>query len=213
MNIQTIFFDLDGTLYNDESGLWALLLERIHLFMRERVGLAEKDIDKTRKAYLERYGTTLRGLHIHYDVDPGEYLEYVHDIPVEERIKANQNLEDMLKQLKQRKWIWTNASQAHAERVLAALGIRGYFRGIVDIERMGFQNKPQLAAYTIAMDAAGELEGQRSLFVDDRAENLLPAKDLGAKTVLVGTKEPHPAADHSLARVEELVAAMPELVE
>ena len=213
MQIQTIFFDLDGTLYNDDSGLWDLLLERIQLFMRERVGIAENEISDTRKAYLKQYGTTLRGLHIHYNVDPQEYLEYVHDLPIEERIHKNHDLEHMLKQLKQIKWIWTNASTAHAERVLNALGVRGYFRGIVDIERMAFQNKPQLSAYTIAMDDAKQLEAKRSLFIDDRVENLAPAKNLGAKTILVGTKEPHPAADTSIMRIEELISAMPELVE
>lgn len=213
MQIHTIFFDLDGTLYNDDNGLWELLVGRIHLFMKERVGLAEKEISETRQAYLKKYGTTLRGLHIHYKVNPQEYLAYVHDIPIEERISKNLELEQMLKQLKQKKWIWTNASKAHAERVLTALGVSGYFRGIVDIERMAFQNKPQIAAYTIAMDDAGELEAKRSLFIDDRVENLIPAKELGSTTILVGTKEPHPAADASIMRVEDLIRVMPELVE
>jgi len=213
MQINTIFFDLDGTLYGDDSGLWDLLVGRIHLFMQERVGLSEKEISETRLKYLKQYGTTLRGLHIHYNVDPQEYLAYVHDIPIEERINKNHELEQMLKQLRQKKWIWTNASKAHAERVLNALGVRGYFRGIVDIERMAFQNKPEIAAYTIAMDDAGELEAKRTLFIDDRAENLAPAKELGSKTILVGTQEPHPAADASIMRIEGLISAMPGLVE
>ncbi len=213
MNIRTIFFDLDETLYSSETGIWKLLVERINLFMVEHVGIAQKDTSDTRQKYLKKYGTTLRGLHIHHDVDPGEYLEFVHDIPIEEHIKANRKLETMLKQLKQNKWIWTNASKAHAERVTAALGIRGYFRGIIDIESFDFQNKPQLAAYTIAMDIAGELEGKRSLFIDDRAINLQTAKDLGANTVLVGTTEPHPAADFSIAKVEDLLRVLPQLVE
>ena len=211
MSIETIFFDLDETLYTDESGLWQLLVERIRLFMRQQVGLPEKAIDDLRMEYLGKYGTTLRGLHIHHAVDPDEYLEFVHDIPVEDCVQRNGPLERMLQQLPQAKWIWTNASAAHAERVLKALGVGGYFRGLIDIKAMRYHNKPQLAAYTTALDTAGQNDASKSLFVDDRVANLEPAARLGAQTVWVGSREPHPAATHSIARVESLLARMPEL--
>ncbi len=211
MQIETIFFDLDGTLYDDSSGLWELLLDRIHLFMREEVGIREKDIDGLRQEYLATYGTTLRGLHIHYQVDPQVYLEYVHQIPVEERIKPNPALEGMLQQLPQAKWIWTNASAGHAERVLKALGVRGYFRGIIDIQAMKYLNKPHMAAYTVALETAGQLEVGKCLFVDDRIVNLEPADKLGGTTAWVGTLEPNPVATISIAKVEDLLTAIPNL--
>jgi putative hydrolase of the HAD superfamily len=211
MQIDTIFFDLDETLYRDDNGLWDLMVGRIRLFMLERVGIREREADELRMEYLGKYGTTLRGLHVHYQVDPQEYLEFVHDIPVEKHIKRNGELERMLQGLPQAKWIWTNASEAHAERVLTALGVRGHFRGIIDIEEMQFQNKPQLAAYTTALKMAEQFEIGRALFIDDRVVNLEPAADLGARTVWVGSQEPHPAADFSIQHVEELIQVMPEL--
>lgn len=213
MPYSTLFFDLDGTLYENSSGVWELIGERIDQYMIKQVGIPKKDVAPLRQEYLESYGTTLRGLHIHHDVNPDDYLEYVHDIPLEEHLHPNGKLETLLDQLPQHKWIFTNASQEHAQRVLAALNLNSHFLGILDVKRMGYRGKPDTGVYTLALDLAGEPRPDQTVFIDDRAENLVPAKELGAHTVLVGTREPHPAADLSIPLVQDLLQAIPALVE
>jgi putative hydrolase of the HAD superfamily len=211
---QTIFFDLDGTLYPDVSGgVWEALRGRIELYMHERIGIPKAKVHELRDAYLQRYGTTLRGLTIDYQIDPDDYLVYVHDIPVEQLIRPNGKLGDLLSKLMQRKWVFTNSSLEHSRRVLAALGIAAHFEGIVDIKAMKYRNKPEPSSYALALERAGEKDALTSLFVDDQTNNLDPAKKLGASTVLVGSREPHPAADASIAIVEELLGVMPGLIE
>lgn len=214
MKTETIFFDLDGTLYPDvKGGVWEAMRVRIEMYMHERVGIPKSKVAELRANYLGRFGTTLRGLTMDYDIDPDEYLVYVHDVPVEEMIRPNGKLADLLSRLLQRKWIFTNSSLEHSRRVLAALGVAAHFDGIVDIKAMSFRNKPEPSSYTLALQRAGLVGAETALFVDDQGANLEPAKQLGAGTVLVGSREPHPAADRSIATVEELLVAMPRLIE
>ncbi|MEX2162595.1 MAG: pyrimidine 5'-nucleotidase [Anaerolineales bacterium] len=212
MRIQTIFFDLDDTLYPRNSGVWQAVRARIEGYMRDRLRIPPAQIPALRQEYLTTYGTSLRGLMNHYHIDPDEYLLYVHDVPIEELTRPSAKLTRMLAKLPQTKWVFTNASLAHARRVLAALGAGQYFAGIIDVKAMGFRCKPDAACYRLALEAAGQQEGL-AMFVDDSGANLQPAKTLGAGTVLVGTREPHPAADHSIATVEHLLEAVPALVE
>ncbi len=82
--IDTIFFDLDDTLYPNANGLWRAIRMRIGLYMKERLNLPEGDIPGLRRFYFEKYGTTLRGLQIHKHIDPLDYLAYVHDLPLQD---------------------------------------------------------------------------------------------------------------------------------
>lgn len=213
MKIDTIFFDLDDTLYSKDSGVWQIVRSRIESYMRERLNIPKDKISALREEYLTTYGTSLRGLSINYKIDPDDYLVYVHDVPIEEMIRPNSKLTKMLSQLPQNKWIFTNASLAHARRVLAALGVSSHFAGIIDIKAMSYRSKPDAASYALALEKINGREASSSLFVDDQGANLEPAKKLGATTVLVGSREPHPAADHSISSVTELLLAIPGLVE
>lgn len=213
MPYETIFFDLDDTLYPQNSGVWQALRARIELYMHERLSIPKSRIPALRQHYLVNYGTSLRGLIDNYQVDPDEYLVYVHDLPIEQLLRPNAKLVRMLAQLPQEKWVFTNASLAHARRVLDALGASAYFSGIVDVKAMGYRNKPEEAVYQLALERSGRTAAASLLFVDDHVVNIEQAKRLGAGTVLVGTHEPHPAADVSITYVEDLLAAYPSLVE
>ncbi|HLE13303.1 MAG TPA: hypothetical protein VI776_01040, partial [Anaerolineales bacterium] len=83
MPYTALFIDLDDTIYPNTSGLWGAIRERMTLFMHERLGLSPEVTPELRRSYVDNYGTTLRGLQIHYQVDPWEFLAYVHDLPLE----------------------------------------------------------------------------------------------------------------------------------
>lgn len=209
--IKTIFFDLDDTLYPKDSGVWQAMLERIEQYMVERVGILAAAVPEVRKRYLETFGTSLGGLMHEHQVDAEDYLVYVHDVPIEDMLGANAELDAMLAQLPQRKLILTNSSAAHSTRVLRALGVERHFAEIIDIRALQFRSKPDAAAYTLALQRGG-LPPEQTLFVDDNAKNLQAAKAAGAATVLVG-RGPLPGADRWVERVEALTDAWPALVE
>ncbi|MFO8037754.1 MAG: pyrimidine 5'-nucleotidase [Anaerolineales bacterium] len=214
MTFSTLFFDLDATLYPASSGLWNAIKIRIHEFMRERLDLAEREASTLRQTYYQRYGTTLDGLMRHHQVDPEEYLTYVHDIPLEEFIHYSPRLQEILSSLPQDLWVFTNADRRHAERVLALLKLEGEFEGIVDIYALDFQVKPNPQAYQRALTIAGANLPSRCVLFDDLPRNLLPANELGLFTIMVNENEMEPhQADLHIQSLLDLPFQMPALWE
>jgi len=89
MRFTTLFFDLDGTLYSNSTGLWDAIRDRMNLYMRDRMGFPEKDVPQLREQYFKMYGTTLRGLQTRHQVDVEDYLAFVHDLPLNEYLKPD----------------------------------------------------------------------------------------------------------------------------
>jgi len=211
MEFSTIFFDLDDTLYPKTSGLWGAIRERMGVFMVERLGLPADEVPIIRKTYFETYGTTLRGLQIHYQVNSDDYLAYVHDLPLENYISADPDMETLISSLPQKKWIFTNADSDHARRVLDLLGLSDCFLGIIDVRALGYFCKPQVDAYCRALSLAGVATAAECVLLDDSPRNLYPARQLGITTILVGSLEPDPAAQYTINSPKELPLVMPEL--
>lgn len=211
MPFSTLFFDLDDTLYANDNGLWNAIRDRMGEYMHVRLGLDPAEVPSIRRRYFESYGTTLRGLQKHHEVDAQEYLAYVHDLPLEHYIGPDAALRDLLISLSQQKWIFTNADAAHAKRVLTMLGVEDLFTGIVDVQAIQYACKPEAEAYRGAMALAGESDPKRCVMLDDSIRNLVPARSLGFFTILVGTGEPHPEVDRSVRRMHQLRSACPEL--
>ena len=182
--LRYILFDLDDTLYTPQCGLWAAIGARIDRYMVERLGLAPEATAAQRRHYLETYGTTLNGLRRDHHIDPHEFLQFVHDVPVTQYLAPNAELEAMLARLPQRKVIFTNADAPHARRILDCLDIDRHFVGIIDIHALEFINKPDQRAYERALALIGA-RPREALFVDDAVRNLRPAQALGLTTVLV----------------------------
>lgn len=211
MQYSTLFFDLDDTLYPKTNGLWGAIRERMAEYMRDRLGFPSEVIPELRRTYYDTYGTTLRGLQIHHHVDPLQYLAYVHDLPLEEYIAPDPDLRELLSSLPSAKWIFTNADVDHARRVLAVLDLNGCFNGIIDVRALDFLCKPEPDAYRKALRLAGERDPRVCVLLDDSPRNLAPAKEMGFTTVLVGSDEPHPAADLVIPGLKELPHAFPDL--
>lgn len=213
MQVTTLLFDLDDTLYPPSTGLWNVIRARMHTYMTERMGIEEELAHKLRPHFLETYGTNLRGLQHEYEVDSDDYLAYVHDLPLAEFIQPNPELRAMLLSLPYARWVFTNADTAHAERVINVLGLAGCFNGIIDVRAINFLNKPVPQAYLKAMEIAGVKRTQDCLFFDDALRNLLPAKRLGMHTALVNPDVANNGADLHLCYLTDLRQAAPELWE
>ncbi len=212
MNFSTLFFDLDATLYPASNGLWDLFRIRIYQFMQDVVGIPEADIPSTREHYWTTYGTTLEGLRIHHQVDPEQYLAYVHDLPLEDYLEDDPVLRGLLKSMPQDLWVFTNADRSHAERVLKKLGLSDQFKGIVDLLALDFVVKPDPDSYRKALAMAGETDPSRCVMFDDLLPNLTAAKKLGFTTVLVGkTGQPTTHLDFQLESIHDLRRNIPGL--
>jgi len=211
MFFSTLLFDLDDTLYPPNSGLWQAIRDRMSQYMWEVVGLPVDQVPELRRVYFEEYGTTLRGLQIHYHVNADEYLAYVHDLPLRNFIAPVPGLRDLLLSLPQQRWVFTNSDMNHATRVLEVLDLSDCFKGIIDIRSVDFICKPETIAYQKAMLLVGEENPFQCVFFDDSPRNLAPARQLGFFTVLVGSNQPDPSSFRSVNNLLELQNAIPEL--
>lgn len=212
MKYTTLYFDLDDTLYPSNTGLWEAIRERMGSYMTEVLGIAADEARELRKHYYLTYGTTLRGLQKHHRVDVDEYLRYVHDLPLRDYIQPDRAAARMIDQLPQRKFIFTNADAAHAQRVLEILELSRSFEHIIDIRAIDFACKPEAWAYQRALDLAGNPDPCACVMVDDSASNLRPARDLGFTTVLVGSAGETVSDGHlKIATIQALPEVLPEL--
>jgi putative hydrolase of the HAD superfamily len=184
--IKYILFDLDDTLYSRKTGLMAAIGQRIHQYIQERVGLDPVGARDLRRHYLQTYGTTLKGLQVHYNVDTEDYLAYVHDVPLGDYLKPDETLNRVLTEIQAEKVIFTNATTEHAHRVLRFLDVEHHFSRIVDLRATNYVNKPQPGAYRCVLDILG-VRPEECLMVEDSVHNLKPAKELGMVTVLVNS--------------------------
>lgn len=214
MSLSTIFFDLDGTLYPGDNGLWEAIRDRMNLYIKERFGFPDQQVSQLRHHYYTTYGTTLRGLQIHYQIDAEDYLSFVHDLPLHEYIQPSPDLRALLLSLPQQRWIFTNADADHASRVMNILGVADCFSGVIDVRAIGFACKPEEVAFQRALSLAGHPPPEECIFLDDSAENLGTAYQLGFTTVLVGKDGDHaPFVNYSLKHLLQLPEVVPGLWE
>ncbi len=202
MALDILIFDLDDTLYPPTTGVWDAIGERINQFIVDNLALDSAKVKQVRDELFHTYGTTLRGLQIVYGIDPYKYLNFVHNIPLETYLRPNPMLNRMLKQISNRKVIFTNSDQNHALRVLDRLGLDGIFERIIDVMDVTPFCKPQPEAFQQALKLLGNPDPTRCVLIDDSLRNINTASELGFHTILVGN---HNGNAHSAsARVDTL---------
>ncbi len=180
-HVENWIFDLDNSLYPASSDLFALVDRRMEAFIQQLVACDPNEARRIQKKHFAEHGTTLAGLMRDHDVDPHEFLDFVHDIDLA-RLTADPALVAALDRLPGRKFIFTNADEAYARRVLDRLGLANAFDGMHDIHAMAYQPKPNPLSYAALCDRH-DIDPGRAMFVDDMARNLMPAKKLGMVTV------------------------------
>ena len=184
-----LIFDLDETLYPRGAGLMQEIGVRINRYLIENLSLPADQAQELRKRYYNQHGTALRGLVVERpDVDPEDYLHYVHDIRLADYIGPHPALSDMLQSIPLTKVIFTNATVEYAQNVLNIIGIADQFADIVDVRRVGYVSKPDPRAYERLLDIIGA-RGDECILIEDAVRNLRPAKALGLTTILVDSDD------------------------
>lgn len=180
-NIDNWIFDLDNTLYPEDTNLFARVSKRMTLFIQKEFNLEEEPARDLQRKMFKQYGTTMRGLMTEYDMDPEIFLHFVHDIDVSD-MQVDMELKDLLGKLPGRRFIYTNGSVAHAKNITNQLGIKNLFEDVFDIVASNFLPKPASQPYD-DMVIKFSVDPTRSVMIEDMAKNLRPAADLGMTTV------------------------------
>ena len=183
-------FDLDNTLYPRSTNLFLQVDQRIRVYVARLLNVSETDAEEIQKTFYREHGTTLRGLMLKHSVDPDDFLAFVHDID-HSVVKADPALGEALMRLPGRKYIFTNGSRSHAEKVAARLGFPEHFADIFDIIAANLVPKPERQTYDRFVKRFG-VAPERATMFEDLTRNLIVPKSIGMKTVLVvppGTRE------------------------
>ncbi|MBV7255731.1 pyrimidine 5'-nucleotidase [Pacificimonas sp. WHA3] len=181
--IDTWLFDMDNTLYPASVNLFSHIDERMGAFIAEELGVDRGEARRIQKAFFHEHGTTLRGLMDEHDVTPQRFLDYVHDIDMS-ALTEDARVTAGIAALPGRKFVFTNGDVAYADKVLSRLGLGAHFEAVHDIHAMDYRPKPEPGAYR-GMCKRHDIDPERSLFVEDMARNLAPAKALGMRTVWI----------------------------
>lgn len=182
-HIRDWIFDLDNCLYPASTGLFALIDERMNAYIQRLLSCDAAEAHRVQKDHFQTHGTTLAGLMHSLEVDPHDFLEDVHDIPLD-RVQKDERLAAALERLPGRRFIFTNGDAPYARRVLEAIGVHDRFDDLHDIHASSYRPKPDPHGYELLCERFG-IDPAQALLVDDMAQNLKPAKALGMTTVWV----------------------------
>ena len=181
--IDTWIFDLDNTLYPPHADLWPKVDQKITQYISDLLGVDGLTARAIQKYYYQTHGTTLNGLMKEHGIDPHPFLDFVHDID-RSSLPPDARLAEAIGLLPGRRFIFTNGSRRHAERVTEKMGLAHLFNASFGIEDSAYTPKPNLSAYQ-SFCRIHKVAPEGAAFFEDLARNLLPAKSLGFTTVLV----------------------------
>ena len=180
-------FDLDNTLYADETKVFDQVDKKMSKYISEKLNVNITEAKEIQKNYFHKYNTTLNGMIKNHKIDANEFLEFVHDIDVN-FLKKNYGLGEELKKLDGKKIIYTNGSKKHALNVTKKIGIDQYFDGIFDIVDSNFVPKPLIEPYKKLVQKH-KIDPKLCVFIEDIARNLKPAYEMGMKTIWIENNE------------------------
>ncbi len=205
--LKYIIFDLDETLYPTTNGLMQLIGDRMREYISRKYGMQPDEARALQKRYWNEYGTTLRGLYLERQIDPADYLQFVHDVPLRDFVAPDPKLRAVLERIPQDKVILTNADAPHARRILDILGISDLFTRIFDVVCFDYQCKPAPAVYERLLDLL-PAQGEECALVEDLPRNLPPAHALGITTILLGNQG---EADVHIETIYDVAGAIAKL--
>ena len=189
--IKTWIFDLDNTLYPPEENIFSQIDQKMTSFIADNLKISIEEAFNIQKQNFIDHGTTLAGfMNSGNDkIDPDKFLEFVHDINLNS-LKEDSDLRKILLLLPGKKYIFTNGTKKHAENVLKKLNLENIFQSIFGIKEANYLPKPNLETYNLFLKTY-KIDPKTSIMFEDMGRNLIPAKELGMKTVLLERKLPN----------------------
>ena len=204
-------FDLDNTLYSGQTKVFSEVDKKMSSFISEKFNVDLVEAKKIQKEYFYEYGTTLSGLMKKKNVNPKEFLEFVHDIDIS-WLPKDKFLRAELIKIKEKKYIFSNGSHAHIENVTNQLGINGLFDGAFDITDADFVPKPHLDPYKKLVEKFN-LDPKKSILIEDIAHNLEQAKNLGMKTCWLENEETFAKKDSDKSYIDYKIKNLPSFLQ
>ena len=213
-NYGLIIFDVDGTFYKFrqrvKDGDRIVLpirnevIERGIDFIAKRLYVSVEAAARISRDCIDQYGSVGLGLERAHGVNRQDYINAAWNVDPSKYIDKDERLRELILGIEPKKAVLTASPSVWIKNVLNLLDVGDVFDGywFGDDEET---KKPNTGAYTQILDAFG-MPAEQTLIVDDEIKNLMPAKELGMTTVLVGDETG--CADYNIGSVHEF----PELL-
>lgn len=222
MNLNTIIFDADHTLYTPNS---EKAYESKFAFLAEETGATIADLQRewekvTKRAEQskkpgawerkQRITETVTGVGATPDEDLINDAYSVFWETVANNTISPDGIARMLRSLRSAGYNLAIATDEFPEplriKLAAVLGTKdvdSFFEMIVTPMDVGKQ-KPSEKFYTLILEELGTLADEAMMVGDSWVRDLQPAQKMGMTTVLVGTSEPKGTPDYEIGKVTEL---------
>ena len=168
--IKNILFDCDGVLYSDLEAVFGQVSRKMTEYISSKLNVDLKKAKELQTNYFHKYNTSLNGLMIHHEIDPKEFLDFVHDIDLS-FLEKDAALRYELENINLRKFVFTNGSQNHVKHITTTLGIDDQFEGIFDIVDAEYHPKPEAKAFDLMVEKF-KIDPKETLYIEDIAKNL-----------------------------------------
>ena len=187
-NIKNILFDCDGVLYQDLEAVFGQVSRKMTEYISNKLNVDLKKAKELQTNYFHKYNTSLNGLMIHHEIDPKEFLDFVHDIDLS-FLEKDTALRHELENINLRKFVFTNGSHDHVKHITTTLGIDDQFEGTFDIVDAEYHPKPEAKAFDLMIEKF-KIDPKETLYIEDIAKNLSIGKERGTITAwLINNEE------------------------
>lgn len=204
VQIKAIIWDIDGTLYQDVPRLRQVIRKRVYQELAKALRIEVEEAEKKFTKKYQEVGGTTKTL-IRLGVDGMAMIDKIFSqIEFSQYLQKDPKLTTLFQSLRSwRHLILTNNSRVHALRKLKALGIDPViFEKMIACYDLGFF-KPEREAFKAVFKRTGLPADQHLSVGDKEITDILPAKKLGMKTMMVWGKSD--IADVSLPEVYDIV--------
>ena len=187
-------FDLDNTLHNASAAVFPSIANNMTRYMTQVLAAANhpSDIDtvnQLRVDYLKRYGATLKGMVIHHGVNETDFLREAHQFEhLPDLLRRERGLSKILALLPGQKILFTNAPQEYSKQAIRYFNLHRHFSDHISIEAMHVHGKSHpkpSKPYLRKLLAQHAWSPQQCILVEDSVADLVAAKQIGLRTVLV----------------------------
>ena len=211
LDIKFYIFDLDNTLYSGQTKVFSEVDKKMSSYISKKLNVDLSKAKEIQKKYFYESGTTLSGLMKYDNIDPYEFLEFVHDIDIS-WLPKDLILKKELEKIKEKKYIFTNGSHSHVQNVTKQLGINNLFDGVFAITDANFIPKPHLEPYK-KLISKFNLDPKKSILIEDIAHNLEQAKNLGMKTCWLENEEVFAKKDADKPYIDYKIKNLPSFLQ
>lgn len=191
LKVKYMLFDNDQTLYKPGSGFKEAVIGSMIPFLAQKLQISESQVTKERERLITKYGHGLTEFVFckEYGIGHDEFAKATYlSIPMEKYgISYDVKLQSILQNIDIPKAVLTNNSSEFARKVLKSLGVEQLFEYVIGSNELDYNFKPDKEAFIRAI-AITNSNPKEMIFVDDNAEFLRPAKELGMTTVLIEDK-------------------------